>query len=527
MTNLKDITLWIKSNLPLIFFVIIGGYYVIPPHSFPTHDFGNYYFSALFIKQGIFTSEIYFPFHFNQTVADLGYVNQFLSFAPNTPFLALFFVPFTFLPLATAKLVFNLISLLLLMVSVKRLASHLNIHWGYVLIFPLVFLVPIKNNLLFGQVYFLLFFLLSEGFLAYQKNQFIRTALWWGLAISLKVFPIVLIGFLLFKHHFKAVGYLLLSVAILTLISISVTGLAPWAFFFLEALPRFNNGEIAGAYVANYQSLFMFLKHILVFDAIENPTGLGQYFNSVLGLMFAVKLFLVSVAIFITKKVKGSFFSFSFWLFISLISSPYGSTYSLLVLAFLYFSTGKLEIQTWGKSLIILTLTFLTLASFKGDYAFPFNYLRLYLMVGLFIGLMVLFRSQIPLKAITLTALISGGIYFLFLPETTDTSKRYTDFSMPILTYDYSIHTDKLVYYYWNSSARNRAEYTIKKQATDTQNVEIIDNQIYYQNQQLTFDHSNKKMATRVNENQIVFLSDKNRGVGFYELRKIELTSGQ
>jgi hypothetical protein len=527
LTKLKDIQSWLKSNLPLVSILTVGCFYVIPSPSFPTHDFGNYYFSALMISEGIFTSEIYFPFHFNQTIADLGYLNEFLSFAPNTPFLALFFVPLTIFQPETAKLIFNLISLVLLLISVKRMGDHLNLNWTYILFFPIVFFIPIKNNLLFGQVYFLLFFLLTEGFIAYHKNQFVKMALWWGLAIVLKVFPVVLIGFLIFKHRFKAIIYLLVSLTILILLSVISTGSSPWEFFFTEAIPRFNNGEIAGAFVDNYQSLFMFLKRILVFDALDNPSGFGQYLNEVLGLIFSIKVFLIAVAIIITRKVKGSFFSFSFWLFISLISSPYGSTYSLLVLAFLYFSIGKLEIQNWQKTFIIITLTLLTLESFKSGFSFPFNYVRLYLIILLLLGFVVFFKSQIPLKKVGLIALFSGGLYFVFLPDRVDFSTRYTNFIMPILTYDYEIRNDKLVYFYWTNATWESVESATQKQIANPQNVEIIDNQVFYLDQQLTFDHSNKKKATQVNENEIVFLSDKNRGVGFYELRKIKLTSGQ
>lgn len=69
--------------------------------------------------------------------------------------------------------------------------------------------------------------------------------------------------------------------------------------------------------------------------------------------------------------------------------------------------------------------------------------------------------------------------------------------------------------------------YAMKIQSVNAQNGEISDNQVYYQNEQLTFDHSNKQKSIIINGNEIVFLSDKNRGIGFYELRKIEVKSEQ
>ena len=52
---------------------------------------------------------------------------------------------------------------------------------------PLLFFIPIKNNLLFGQVYFLLFFLLSESWVAYEKKQFKTMAALLGVAILMKI----------------------------------------------------------------------------------------------------------------------------------------------------------------------------------------------------------------------------------------------------------------------------------------------------------------------------------------------------
>ena len=58
-------------------------------------------------------------------------------------------------------------------------------------------------------------------------------------------------------------------------------------------------------------------------------------------------------------------------------------------------------------------------------------------------------------------------------------------------------------------------------QSISSEEIEILDNQIYYKNEQLTFDHSNKKDAVLINGNEVVFLSDKNRGIGFFDLRKM------
>ena len=154
--------------LPLLLLCVFYAYKAI---AFPIHDFSNYYFGGKFLADGNFNSEIYFPYELNKAISDLGYQNIFASYAPNTPFLAWFFLPYSFVSAATAKLIFNSISIILFVFSICRLFTHYKLNLKFALLIPILFLVPIKNSLLFGQVYFLLFFLLSEGWIAYEKER--------------------------------------------------------------------------------------------------------------------------------------------------------------------------------------------------------------------------------------------------------------------------------------------------------------------------------------------------------------------
>ena len=77
MVNRKAVY-WIPFFLLLLF----GLYRSL---SFPIHDFGNYYFGSFFFSKGDFSPAIYEPLEFNQKVANEGYSDLFLSYAPNPP----------------------------------------------------------------------------------------------------------------------------------------------------------------------------------------------------------------------------------------------------------------------------------------------------------------------------------------------------------------------------------------------------------------------------------------------------------
>ena len=113
--------------LGYLFLIVFCSILIVNSISSEVHDFANYFFGATFFRDGSFTPSIYFPHIFNLKIASLGYTNIYSSYAPNTPFLALSFLPLTYFSLATAKIVFNGISLLLFIYSLRNLFKHYKI----------------------------------------------------------------------------------------------------------------------------------------------------------------------------------------------------------------------------------------------------------------------------------------------------------------------------------------------------------------------------------------------------------------
>ncbi len=495
--------------------------YIYKTHFLSIHDFANYYFGAYFLKEGLFTTDIYFPYYFNKNIADLGYQNIFVSYAPNTPFLAILFYPLTFLKLTTAKLIFNILSSGLFLFSVTRLLNYFKIKKEYIILLPILFFIPLKNNLLFGQVYFLLFFFLSEGFLAYQKKQFKTMAIFWTLAIFLKVFPILLTLFLLFKKEFKALRYLIFFSAILLLISITINGLEVWQFYFIKVLPRASSGEIAGEFVDNYQSIFMFLKRLLVYDAVYNSDAIWHQPQLFKAVLIFIKVFLIGIGYYVTTKSKNNIFTVSLWLLISVLLSPYGSTYTFILLLFLYVYLVKLV--GVKRRNILLILLFIIGNNVKiSNTGFPLNYMRLLVLIGFIILLLWRFKAYIKFTEILIIAFIVGVLNYFTLQNKSKSTKLIAQ-KTPILMYKYQVINNKLNYFYWNEKGQNRKETNVVIKKINTKDVTIKNNQVYYKNKQITNTKSNKKQVYLLNEKQVIYLSDAKRGIGFYELRQIRI----
>lgn len=490
---------------------------------FPLHDFTNYYFGGKLLASGNFSAGIYFPYWFNRQIAGLGHPGLFASYAPNTPFLALVFYPFSMLVPASAKLAFNAISILLFSGSLYRLQRFYKTGVVFGLLIPVVFLVPIKNQLLFGQVYFLLFFLLAESLLAYEKKRWGKTAVFLGLAIFLKVFPVLILLLFLFRKQYRPLFYTVGACMLLLAFSVIFTGWDVWVFYLENVLPKAADGAIATAYVPNYQSVFMFLKTLLVFDATQNPDGLFEATWAFSALILALKACVLSVGYFLTGKSANALFAFSYWILASLLVSPYGSTYSCLLLLPVYFYLAQADIRPPQKVLLTVLLFLannLPLAYFL-DNPFPFSYLRLFLLL-LSCGAFVLISGQ-SVRWKWVMILTAAAAFGSFLSaKSPDRKPAYLlDGSSPVLVYDYNVDANGLTYFYWDEKGSRLKTIPFKFRSAAP--LDIRDNQVSYNGKTLTSGKGNKRKPMLIDRKTLIYLSDEDRGIGFYTLRKITI----
>lgn len=501
--------------------ILLCVFYIVKAVGFELHDFANYYFGGYFLRENHFTSEIYFPYWFNKEIVALGSAPLFAGFAPNSPFLAMLFVPFSFLSGAAAKVVFNIISLSLFGGSLLRLVSFYKVNPIYLLFIPILFFVPLRNEILFGQVYFLLFFFLCEFWLAYEKKHFPAAALFLSLGILLKVFPILLLLIFLFRKQYKPFVYTILCCLALAGFTMIFCGFDIWVFYIKNVLTKASAGGIASAYVENYQSLFMFLKRLLVFDPTQNPGGFNQQLLFS-GLMLAFKVKLVAIGFYVTRKVSDQLLVFSYWILACILISPYGSTYTFILLLFPFFVVAKSDMPNVKKAVFLFLLFLINnfpLSLFIA-FPFPFSYWRLFALLAVFSLLLTMFYQNINLKMVSFVALASLGLALYFGVSKTANSSYFLDKS-PLLIYDYSIDNNRLTYNYWNQNGENNTSITL--QASTIVPADLIRNEIYYYGKKIAAGNGNKLKPIVIDGKTLLYLSDEDRGIGFFTLRKLVL----
>lgn len=514
-------TYWLA--LPLLLMCV---FYLYQSFYLEIHDFGNYYFGSYLFRKGQFSEEIYAPCYFNTLVNDLGF--DFLgTYLPFTPMTTLFFYPFTFFTPIVAKMLFSGISIGLFVLSLLRAFQHFKINPIYLLLMPIVFYIPIRNGILFGQFYFILFVLIVESYLLYEKGWKWLSAVLLSLAIGIKVFPFLLLFWLVSRKDFKQLLRLFIVGAAMLVLSFAVNGTAIWLFYFNEVLIPGQEGSMSLDYLINAQSMEVFLKFLFVEDSYLNPNAfLDNYSFYIYGLI-VFKALLLAFGFSMPRFINSKPLQFAIWLYISLLISPNGSTYSLLLLAIPFM----VLISQKSKQILrlVLTICLVTIVcnipwDICKDHVFmPLRFPRLFFMLLFFMLLFVWHSKRVKIQAILIPFVLLVGMQLL----KSSPQKKHSEivYGRQSIICDYEFEGGTLYVDEFNhiQGRKKKAVLQIEVEPSE-QKVSLRDNQIFLDGQQLTDSKDHKSKVTLVN-NKVYYLSDYHQGYKFYNVRSIVIAN--
>ena len=521
----------VKSVLPyLIPLALLLGVCLYHSQVVPWSDFAGYYTGSRLLLGGDYGAA-YDMKALNDHIAAAGYKAELVSYAPFPPFTSLIFAPFLTLPMGTAKLLFNLVSALLFLFTVARAVRHFGISRYFALVIPIIFFIPIVNNIFFGQAYLLLCSLLLEGFLAYKERRPILSSLLWGTAILLKLFPALIFFFLVFRRKYRALLYLSIACALLLTGSLLINGIHSWEYYIAHILPKVNNGQLNDPFTYVFQSAFMLLKKAFIYDALLNPHPFIHSPFIFMAIMALFKALILTVCIILTlRKKEDDILSFSVWMTASILLSPNGSSYSLILLLIplLALATQLHQFKAIHMGfaitaavllLIACNIPVIRLASFPLWAQFP----RLYLLLGFFF---ILSGPWTKYWNTRLAAGLATLFFILALPgldRSRDSSTYLLDREEHLYICDYGVKNNNLVYYYRDQEGMHEVPTGLRVYTATHDGIALQDEQIWYKGRQMTTGPDRKEKPTLINNEYIVYLSDKDRGVDFYTLRQLAI----
>lgn len=173
--------------------------------------------------------------------ADSDFSAFYYAKQPYPPLIYLLFIPFTWLSLQSAYLLWSFFSiavyLLLLLCVIRTLKLQMAFHGLVLLVGILLTWFPFHVHISLGQVSIFLTFCMVSGWVFLRRGQEVWCGLLWGLACALKLFPGLLLFYLLLRKRWR--GALAMSVATIAGVLVPLIALPEIPItYFLDAISK-------------------------------------------------------------------------------------------------------------------------------------------------------------------------------------------------------------------------------------------------------------------------------------------------
>jgi hypothetical protein len=196
-------------------------------------------------------------------------VERYLGFRPDSvafdvnahpPSSVLLALPFAALDYPDAVLVWNLVSLGMLVISLWLIGRALAVRLTLWSIFPAVTLLlvfaPFRQQMLQGQFNLVLLLLLTGVWAAQRSGRQAWAGAFLGVASAIKLYPVLLILYFLLRRQWKAAIVSAVSLALVTLLTVAVLGVSTYRSYIYDVLPHvsqyrscWNNASLPGLWI--------------------------------------------------------------------------------------------------------------------------------------------------------------------------------------------------------------------------------------------------------------------------------------
>jgi alpha-1,2-mannosyltransferase len=256
------------------------------------------------------------------------------------PVFAVLIAPLTWLPRMVAGWTWLLAMQAALALSITVVARSLNPAWaaGWVALVLTFSFFPLLVDVAQGQTNLLVLALLVLGVVGILRGQH-QAGVWLGVAVAIKITPVLLLGWLLFQRRWRAAGFLGLGFASTTGVGLLVRP-SDTVTFFGRVLPALARGT---AYYSN-QSLAGVLGRQLTTNPYTDP-WVGIPWES--ALVVAAGLALLAWWAFSAGRLDPPAAAFAFLPLLPLLSSVTWEHHLVVLLPVIWLSVVRLAERGW------------------------------------------------------------------------------------------------------------------------------------------------------------------------------------
>ena len=456
--------------------------------------------------QGIDPLKLYQDIHFfNAEIRHFESGVFFENYVPVPPFTLLFYLPFAFLKLSIAKLVFNLFGLFIFCFSLNRLINELKYFnwWFYFL--PLIFLQPIFSNFHHGQTYLLVTALMFEFYIAFNNKKNVNIGCIIALLFALKIFPAFIAILLVFKKEWKAIQWIVIFSVFLGLICYFTIGPETLNYYYIKVLPRLVSNDITAPFYFFNQSFYTFLLNAFV----QHPyLNLSPLINApIIAVIIQLLFYAVVFSLFIKIVLRqNTFIAFFISILVLFLLNKYSTVYGLIVLfPFIFLFKGLPAKAIFISSILVFIMSNIPVYKLS-TFPLVLQYPRVWLLMAIFILLVIILKPGFNLKYFMISLLIFALPSLSFL-------KYESDGAIEIrpkvgIMYDFNVLNDKIELYTCLGNRDSVEYYNFVTRSIDSTKIEMTKKE---------FLHANKALVA--NKETLIYMTDDCNGVGMYYLK--------
>lgn len=347
---------FMDKRLILLIVAIILWRQVIPlanlVKNFPLNDFGVYLDGAKAALAG-----------------DNPYTVKFFDRYNYSPAGTLFFIPFTLMPVNLAELIFTLMSIISLWISV-RITLNLVGMKPPPIIFWLLFALslktfPAKLTLSLGQINLIILGLLLFGFWAHVNHKNSLSGILLGLAVTIKLTPLSLVIYYLFRKQWKSIFWFTATLIGLTAIGIIVFGMDLSLFYWTKTVPGLMAEITPSTINASYmnQSMTALLARMGIFGNLNSLIRLGT------GLIWGI----IVIKIIKAEETRNDFVSYWSLVIVTMLILPvfvWQHHYTILIPVWIVLIAKFIQTKKF-KDLATVGLTYFLLIFYIKDPYLP------------------------------------------------------------------------------------------------------------------------------------------------------------
>src|SRR5271156_1378179 len=166
-------------------------------------DFPNYYLVARLLREGYSIDRIYDWIWLQRVKDHWGLDQALVGFAGLTPFSALPIVPLALFPALVAKRLWILANVLFLGSTVELLSRVTTLGRRRIWLLALLAIFPLRTSFLFGQMHLLVLLFLPSSYFFDRKGRQIACGVCLAIAGVLKIYPLLLGGYFIWKRQWR------------------------------------------------------------------------------------------------------------------------------------------------------------------------------------------------------------------------------------------------------------------------------------------------------------------------------------